>query len=41
MYSTEAIETEVFFTSVNDRSPLRSTFEMLESSLHKIFLSIR
>ena len=40
MYSIEAVKTEVFFTSLNEWSPQRRTFEMLESSLLKIFSSI-
>ena len=40
MYSIEAVKTEVFFASLNELSPKRSTFEMLESSLLKIFSSI-
>ena len=40
MYSIEAVKTEVFLASLNELSPKRSTFEMLESSLLKIFSSI-
>ena len=40
MFSIEAVETEISFTSLNGWSPQRSTFEMLDSSLLKIFLSI-
>ena len=35
MYSFVAIKTEVFFTSLNECSPKRSFFEMLESALLK------
>ena len=40
MYSIEVVKTEVFFASLNELSPKRNTFEMLESSLLKIFSSI-
>ena len=40
IYSIEAVKTEVLFTSLNESSRKRSTFEMLESSLLKIFSSI-
>ena len=36
----EAVKTEVFLTSLNELSPKRSTFEILESPLLKIFSSI-
>ena len=36
MYSIEAVKSEVFFTSLNEWSPKRSTFETLDSSLIKI-----
>ena len=39
IYSIEAVKTEAFFASLNESSPKRSTFEMLESSLLKIFSS--
>ena len=35
-----SIKAEVFFTSLNELPPMRSTFEILESSLLKIFSSI-
>ena len=40
MYSIEAVKTEVFFASLNESSPKRNTFEILESSLLRIFSSI-
>ena len=40
IYSIEAVKTEVLFTSLNESSRKRSTFEMLESSLLKIFSSV-
>ena len=40
MYSIEAVKIEVSFTSLNESSPQRSIFEMLEPSLPKIFSSI-
>ena len=40
MYSIEAVKIEVSFTSLNESSPQRSIFEMLEPSLLKIFSSI-
>ena len=40
MYSVEAVKTEAFFTSLNESRPKISTFEILKSSLLKIFSSI-
>ena len=40
MYSIEAFKIAVFFISFNERSLKRSTFEMLEWSLLKIFVSV-
>ena len=40
MYSIEAVKTEAFFASLNELSPKRSTFEMLQLFLLKIFSSI-
>ena len=40
MYSIEAFKIAVFFISFNERSLKRSTFEMLEWSLLKIFASV-
>ena len=39
MYSIEAVKIEVFFSLLNEWLPQRSTFEILESSLLKIFTS--
>ena len=40
IFSIEAVKTEVIFTSLDGSSPTRSTFEILDSSLLKIFSSI-
>ena len=40
IFSIEAVKTEVIFTSLDWSSPTRSTFEILDSSLLKIFSSI-
>ena len=38
-YSNEEVKKVVFFTPLNEWSPKRGTFEMLESSILKIFSS--
>ena len=40
MCPIEAIKTEVFFASLNEWSPKRISFEMLESSLLEILWSL-
>ena len=37
MHSIEAVKIEVFFTSLNECSPSRKTFEMLESPSQPCF----
>ena len=40
IFSIEAVKTEVIFASLDWSSPTRSTFEILDLSLLKIFSSI-